>query len=325
MAKFSRAALVLVAALSALLLLGFWYANDRGVPPELVPVLIPAVLLEITLYFVSGTKAVRERAEELPPGLLATALTLTAPLSWLAYTVPLGLFSFPSFLSLLGMGVAASFWYLVFGRRPIADGGFLLLLALPILLEVFKYIYPSPVPRVPMHVLGAMMWYRTGLIALLTLRRMDGIGFGFLPSREDWGIGLRNFLWFLPAGLGLASVIGFIRLKPFHADVRTLLIAVATFVGVLWVLAVAEEFFFRGMVQQELTRILGSDTAGLLLASCIFGAAHLGSGEFPNWRFASVATVAGLFYGRAYIEARNIRASMVTHACVVTVWKVFLS
>jgi membrane protease YdiL (CAAX protease family) len=176
-----------------------------------------------------------------------------------------------------------------------------------------------------MHVLGAMMWYRTGLIAVLTLRRMDGIGFGFLPSRSDWNIGLRNFVWFLPPGLLLALAIGFGRPKPVHADVRTLLIAVATFAGVLWVLAVAEEFFFRGLLQQHLMRILGNDTAGLVLASCLFGAAHLGAGEFPNWRFALLAALAGVFYGRAYLQARSIRAAMVTHACVVTTWKVFLA
>jgi uncharacterized protein len=46
--------------------------------------------------------------------------------------------------------------------------------------------------------------------------------------------------------------------------------------------------------------------------------------QFPNWKFVLLATCAGLFYGRAYIQARSIRAAMVTHALVVTVWKVFL-
>jgi hypothetical protein len=37
-----------------------------------------------------------------------------------------------------------------------------------------------------------------------------------------------------------------------------------------------------------------------------------------------LATFAGLFYGRAFLQARSIRAAMVTHALVVTVWQVFL-
>jgi membrane protease YdiL (CAAX protease family) len=102
------------------------------------------------------------------------------------------------------------------------------------------------------------------------------------------------------------------------------LIAVATFAGVLWVLAVAEEFFFRGLLQQMLTSVLGSRTAGLVLASLIFGAVHLPYRAFPNWHFAVLAACAGLFYGRAYQQAGSIRAAMVTHALVVTVWKTFL-
>jgi uncharacterized protein len=312
-------------AVAALAALGVWYAADRGVPPDLIPFLLPAVLLEICLYVAGGLRVVRERAEELPPGVLATVLTLLAPLSWAAYAIPFGYFSALAFASLLGLGLTASFWYLVFGRKPMADGGFLLLLAIPMLLEVFKYLYPSPVERLPMHVLGAMMWYRTGLVVILAIRRMGGIGFGFWPTRLDWAIGVRNYLWFLPLGLGATFALRFADWKPLQAEWRTALIAAATFFGVLWVLAVAEEFFFRGVLQQHLGRILGSDTAGLCAASLVFGAVHLPYREFPNWPFALLAAMAGVFYGRAYLQARSIRAAMVTHALVVTTWKTFLT
>jgi hypothetical protein len=48
-------------------------------------------------------------------------------------------------------------------------------------------------------------------------------------------------------------------------------------------------------------------------------------GEFPNWRFALLSAIAGLFYGHAFQEARSIRAAMVVHACTVTVLKTFYS
>ena len=54
----------------------------------------------------------------------------------------------------------------------------------------------------------------------------------------------------------------------------------------------------------------------------IFGLVHLPFRGFPNWTFASLAALAGLFYGRAYIEGRGVRAAMVTHALVNTVWRV---
>jgi membrane protease YdiL (CAAX protease family) len=79
------------------------------------------------------------------------------------------------------------------------------------------------------------------------------------------------------------------------------------------------------LLQQLLTRKLRKQTLGIVIASVVFGAAHLGFREFPNWRFALLAASAGWFYGRAYAQAGSIRAAMVTHALVVTTWRVFLA
>jgi membrane protease YdiL (CAAX protease family) len=38
-----------------------------------------------------------------------------------------------------------------------------------------------------------------------------------------------------------------------------------------------------------------------------------------------MAAVAGVFYGRAYLNARSVKAAMVTHALVNTAWRVFFS
>jgi membrane protease YdiL (CAAX protease family) len=154
---------------------------------------------------------------------------------------------------------------------------------------------------------------------------MEGIGFGFIPRAREWRVGVLNYLFFLPVGLALAVSLGFIRPALPVPDWRTAAVAVVTFLVTMWVLAAAEEFFFRGLLQQMLTRGLGRPLLGILLASLIFGAAHLAYRDFPNWRFALIACCAGLFYGRAYEQAKNIRAPMVTHALVVTTWRVFLS
>jgi hypothetical protein len=57
----------------------------------------------------------------------------------------------------------------------------------------------------------------------------------------------------------------------------------------------------------------------------LFGLTHLTFHAFPNWRFAMMAAVAGVFYGRAYLNARSVKAAMVTHALVNTAWRVFFS
>jgi membrane protease YdiL (CAAX protease family) len=91
----------------------------------------------------------------------------------------------------------------------------------------------------------------------------------------------------------------------------------------LWVVALAEEFFFRGLLQQWLTAWTRSEAAGLIAASLLFGSVHIFKTPFPNWKFATLAALAGICYGLAFRRARSIRASMVTHALVVTTWKIF--
>ena len=312
-------------ALAALIAIALWYAADRGVPHDLAVVLLPAFLFEVLLYLLSGLRTVRERLEELRPTALALLLTATAPISYLLYTVPLHTTEIGTVAVLLALVLAATCWFPVLGRHSAADAGFLVLLAVPVLADLFGILYPSVTARVPTKILGVIMWYRTGLISALLLRRMEGIGFGFLPRGSEWRIGIRNYVMFLPGALALALITEFARPRDIAWEPRTLLLAILTFLGVLWVLAVAEEFFFRGLLQQLLQTISGSQTAGLVLASVIFGAAHLGYRDFPNWRFAALATLAGIFYGRAFQQAGSIRAAMVTHALVVTTWKTFLS
>jgi membrane protease YdiL (CAAX protease family) len=197
-------------------------------------------------------------------------------------------------------------------------------MALPILLHVFKNLYLDPHPRLPADTLGVVMWWRTGLLAVLAIRKVEGVGFGLMPRRSEWVIGLREFAFLLPLVFGLGLAFGMVRV-PDRLDMRFGIILALTFVGSLWFLTVAEEFFFRGLLQQLLARITRSQYAGLILASAIFGLVHLGFRDFPNWRFVLLAGIAGFFFGRAYIAAGSIRAAMVAHACTVTLMKALLS
>jgi membrane protease YdiL (CAAX protease family) len=156
-------------------------------------------------------------------------------------------------------------------------------------------------------------------MVMLVERRVAGIGFGFLPSRAEWVTGLKHFGYFLIAGVPLAWATRLVRLGP----VMPVWKIAATFLGMLWVVALSEEFFFRGLLQHWIAEWTGRPALALAAASILFGAVHLGFRGFPNWRFALAAAVAGWFYGRAYQQAQSIRASMVTHAMVVTLWRTF--
>jgi len=199
-------------------------------------------------------------------------------------------------------------------------------MALVTLTKAFKGIYVRPNDRLALEVLGQAMWIRTGLFALLSVRRVKGVGFGFWPSSREWRIGVLHFAVFLPIASALAWAIHFAKLRvPTGSWSQISVAAILTFFGTLWVLALGEEFFFRGLLQQWMGKWLASEWGGLIVTSLIFGSLHLWYQEFPNWRLAIVGSVAGLFYGSAFRQARSIRASMVTHALTVTTWKVFFS
>ncbi len=222
------------------------------------------------------------------------------------------------------LAAVASFWYVLLPHNAASDLLFLVLMALVVLTRVFHGLYVNPHPRVPLDVLGQLMWIRTGAFAMLSVRRVKGVGFGFWPAAREWKIGVMYYAGLVPVVAALAWLIGFAKPRlPGFGWERTSLTAIAVFFGILWVVALGEEFFFRGLLQQWMAGWLGSATAGLIVTSLLFGAVHLWFRAFPNWRIAALAAVAGIFYGMAFLQARSIRASMVTHALVVTTWRIF--
>lgn len=301
------------------------YSQQKDIPAWVALAVVPAFLIETGLYISAGFEGVRARWKQLPPWQIAAVAALTACVPYVIYSIGTGVFELRSAAILAALASLSLFWFVIVPPRALSDLGFLAIMALPILTGVFKTVYADPIPRLQLHVLGVMMWYRVGIVAVLLVRRMDGIGFGFIPLRREWGIGIRNYLLFLPLGYAAAVALDFVKPVPTPLGLQTAALAIVTFVITLWVLALAEEFFFRGLIQQILTRKLKTVTLGIAVTSALFGAAHLGYREFPNWRFALLATAAGVFYGRAYAQAGSIRAAMVTHALVVTTWRVFLA
>lgn len=293
---------------------GLLYARSKGIPAWAAAPILAAFLIEYSFYLVPGFEQVRERLKR--PGL-PWLLACSAVLPYLVFALGTGQFQWDAAGKLAALALVVSFWYVVLPPVPLADIGLLALLAWVLLRKFFDPIYPMPIPKLDVDILGHLALIHVSAMALLIVRRVEGTGFGFLPRREDWAIGVRHYLYFLPVGLPLAWALGVFR---FGGNTPAWKLAV-TFIGILWVVALSEEFFFRGLIQQWLVKWLGSAQWGLILTSVLFGMVHLGFRGFPNWRFAIVAAVAGWFYGRAYQQARSIRAGMVTHALVVTTWR----
>lgn len=311
---------------AAATLAGFLYAEARGIPLKIAAVALPAALLEISFYFTLGEERLRARLEKLPSWVLAFALTAAAVVPYVAASLAFGSFRWQSLAILAGLAAGASFWYVIFPHAAWADILYLIAMAAVWLTKIIPHQYIDPHARLPLAALGQLMWFRTGLFSMVSVRRARNIGFGFWPHVSEWKLGAVYFAALLPVEAGLVWALHFARPHLRYQGWDKLPLAtLATFFGVLWVLALGEEFFFRGLLQQWIAEWLKNEWVALILASAIFGSVHLWYAAFPNWRFAALAGVAGVFYGLAFRRAHSIRASMVTHALTVTTWRIFFA
>ncbi len=271
-----------------------------------------AIGIEAVLYVAATLESVRARLEtRFGPARLALWMTLSGVVPYCLC----GAFDSQLFLPLLAAAAVVSYWFVVFPKGRVSELLFVAFVAAVLLSPLFAAIYGQPWQKVPLAVLGQSMWTRLAIVSALSIGKMDVAGFGLLPNRVEWRTGIVHFLMFVPVGalLGWATGFASFHMKPIPWW-QTVAIAVATFLGMLWVVALREEFFFRGLLQPWL---------GLIVTSILFGSVHLPFRSFPNWRFAILAAAAGLFYGRAYQSAKSVRAAMVTHALVNTAWRVF--
>ena len=165
--------------------------------------------------------------------------------------------------------------------------------------------------------LNNLLLVDAGLYGFLAIRQLSGTGFDFHLRWSDWKTGLRELLFFAPAVILLGLALGFIH--P-HAKLPAAGQAVLTWVEIFVFVAVPEELFFRAWVQNLLERRVGRWTA-LVIASILFGLSHLNkrSAHF-NWRYVLLATIAGIFYGRAWRQRRRVPASTITHTFVDWLW-----
>jgi membrane protease YdiL (CAAX protease family) len=170
-------------------------------------------------------------------------------------------------------------------------------------------------------IFGKMLLLDAGIFGFLVVRQLDGVGFDLRLKWRDAGYGLREFGFYaliaIPLGLGM----GFLH---FHPSWPQPLRACAAFLFTLLFIAIPEELFFRGWLQNLLERRVGR-TAASLLTAVLFGLAHWNKRTTSfNWQYVLMAALAGIFYGRAWRAERRVGASAITHATVDTLWSLWL-
>lgn len=246
--------------------------------------------------------------------VLVYAWTVTGGWQWMlvgaAYAV------IPALLLAAGRGKAPGTW---------EDYAALLVLWLPVEFRWTYRLFPYPPPLT--HTLTILMALSTGVAAFVLLRRMPGAGYAL-----EWRRGFAfhfgfNFLVLSAIAIPLGLKIGFLHWKPALPGLRAISLsgpvgAVLSGVGILFFTAWPEEFLFRGLLQNLLSQTFKSEWAGLIAASVIFGFSHILHAPFPNWKYVLLASIAGFFYGRAWMKTGSLVPGVLMHAAVDTLWHI---
>ncbi|MGO4476995.1 lysostaphin resistance A-like protein [Massilia sp. 2TAF26] len=122
--------------------------------------------------------------------------------------------------------------------------------------------------------------------------------------RHAWPVPLATLAVVLGVGLALGYVLPDLKWTPYSA---------AFLAMNLLFTCVTEEAFFRGLLLERMAAAMQRWRAGaalaLVLSAVLFGLAHARGGA----PLVLLATVAGLFYGWAYLRARHIEGAILTH------------
>jgi membrane protease YdiL (CAAX protease family) len=301
----------------------FVVAQKSPYPHWIMTGVLPAFLVEAIFFLGAGFEQTRQWFAGVKPAAGQSAILLfSAVAPFLIVTTTAGTFDSHALLILAGLCAVVSFWYVVLPHRIAYDVGLLVILAAAMVLHVFPRLYVSPSARLHIEILGHLMWIRLALIVLLTQRDLHIGPVSFWPNPEEWREGLLQYaLAIVPISL-LAYGVHFARFAPRQFPAwEWIAIAGGYFFGALWVVAFSEEIFFRGVILHGILKWRRSAAFAVIVSTLVYGGAHLWYRDFPNWRFALIAAVAGCFYGAAYLRRGSVRAPMVAHALVVVTWR----
>jgi membrane protease YdiL (CAAX protease family) len=154
------------------------------------------------------------------------------------------------------------------------------------------------------------------------IRQVPRLGYEFSISSKIVRAAASNFFLFAVIAIPSSLALHFTEWHPLHVTVLSFCL---DYLEIFLFIALLEELFFRDFLQTLISQSLRSERGGQLLIACLFGLFHILHAPFPNWRYVLLATVAGWFYGSAFLQGGNFMASALTHALVDTMWRTFFS
>jgi len=243
---------------------------------------------------------------------------------YLIYALPRGEFRWVFLLAFVVIPTASNALFEYGLCRPARSGpsglcwqDVLVLAAVGLPLEF--HLIDAAFPHPGLTSLSKLLLVDSALYSFLVVRQVENVGYKFCLKLNDLLIGLRELLFFAPIVIGLGIALHFIT--P-HAGLPAAGTAFSTVVITLFFVAIPEELFFRGLLQNLLEPRIGR-TAALYLSAVIFGLSHFNKPLPFNWRYVLLATIAGVFYGRAWRSRCRLLASATTHTCVDVLWSLW--
>ena len=173
----------------------------------------------------------------------------------------------------------------------------------------------------PSHPFTQLLGMNLALFCFMAVRPLEGIGFTFRLRSRDIVQALIAFGWFFPLALLFGTTTGFVPFEPHLPDpVRV----IPVILGITFMVALPEEVLFRGLIQNLMQKAAGTARGRLVafvVASIIFGCSHLNNHPAFDWRYVTIASVAGIAYGTVYNRTGKVTAAAITHALVDIVWR----
>ena len=243
----------------------------------------PAILLGAVLAYAEATGL------SIPPRALAYAVYLFAPALLLLLCRDSSSRSAP----LWGLAAVSLFW-------------------LPI---EFDWLPALPVPPLDGYDFSQGVGVLAAFYLFLVAWPLAGTGCTLVFEGRDFRFAGAAWAVYAVVALPLGFLTGFLTWRP-DIDVAGVM---AMPVIIYTITAVPEEFLFRGVIQNLLTRRWGP-RVGLWAAAIVFGLAHL-----PDLRYVLLATLAGFGYGWVYARTGKITVSALTHTGVNWIWKLLFS
>jgi membrane protease YdiL (CAAX protease family) len=312
----------------ALLLLAFWFvarhfAMEVRLHGHMASSFAAFAILLAPYWFVGfgGAEMLQRFLTSRAVRVLIAGLLLVP---YLIFSVPRGEFRWINAVVLFSIpvAVAALFEFLPPGgtRPAIAklcwqDVIALAIVGLPVEFGWIRGSFPHP----GLSALPKILLMDSTLYAFLVVRRLEGVGYDLRARVRDAVIGLRECSFFAPIAIALGIGIGFIA--P-HGGMPPASSASAALLVTFFFVAIPEELFFRGLLQNLLETRIGYPSS-LFVTAVIFGLSHFNKPVPFNWRYVVLATIAGVFYGRAWRDRRRLLSSATTHTLVDVIWSLW--